>query len=156
MLCRVTVTSEESRAKAFERQSLVSEMFRATARAKLKGVCDYVKGSCEDNADHKIILFGFHQITMDALEELVSNQLKERFIRIDGKTPQQERQPLVDAFQDPTGPRIAILSIGACNSGLTLTACHHTVFCELTWTPSLLLQCEDRKFRVNPCHCASV
>tara|TARA_B100000787_G_scaffold52395_2_gene37860 strand:- start:875 stop:2335 length:1461 start_codon:yes stop_codon:yes gene_type:complete len=137
LLSKVTVASQESRNKAFERQSLVSEMFRATARAKLKGVCDYVKGVCQDNA-HKIILFGFHQITMNALEELVSNQLKERFIRIDGKTPQLERQSLVDEFQDPNGARIAVLSIGACNSGITLTSCHYTIFCELTWTPSLM------------------
>ena len=139
VLNKVVVADQETRALAFKRQSLVSELFRCTARAKLKGVCDYVKGILQDNTDQKIILFGFHQITMNGLEELVSEQLKERFIRIDGKTPQMERQNLVDEFQDPKGPRIAILSIGACNSGITLTACHYTLFCELTWTPSLML-----------------
>lgn len=139
VLNKVVIADQETRNLAFKRQSLISELFRCTARAKLKGVCDYVKGMLQDNMDQKIILFGYHQITMNGLEELVSEQLKERFIRIDGKTPQMERQNLVDEFQDPNGARIAILSIGACNSGITLTACHYTLFCELTWTPSLML-----------------
>jgi SWI/SNF-related matrix-associated actin-dependent regulator 1 of chromatin subfamily A len=161
-LNKVVVATQETRHLAFQRQSLISEMFRATARAKLKGVRDYVKGVLQDNADQKIILFGFHQITMNSLEELVRAVLKERFIRIDGKTPQMERQGLVDDFQSASGPRVAILSIGACNSGITLTACHYTIFCELTWTPSLMLQCEDRTHRIGQeqvCHydylCAS-
>ena len=155
ILNKVVVADQETRNLAFQRQSLVSELFRCTARAKLKGVCDYVKGILQDNTDQKIILFGYHQITMNSLEQLISEQLKERFIRIDGKTPQMERQSLVDAFQDKDGPRIAILSIGACNSGITLTACHYTIFCELTWTPALMLQCEDRTHRIGAtqvCH----
>lgn len=152
ILNKATVSTPENRDLAFQRQSLVSEMFRATARAKLKGVCEYVKGVLQDNSDQHIILFGFHQITMNSLEELIHNQIKEPFIRIDGNTPQLERQGLVDDFQAPNGPRIAILSIGACNAGITLTACHYTIFCELTWTPSLLLQCEDRTHRIGQEH----
>ena len=139
VLNKVVVADQETRNLAFQRQSLVSELFRCTARAKLKGVCDYVKGFLQDNTDQKIILFGYHQITMNALEALVSDQLNEQFVRIDGTTPQTERQGLVDAFQDPAGPRIGILSIGSCNSGITLTACHVTIFAELTWTPALML-----------------
>ena len=142
ILQTVQVADKRTRDMAFSRQSLISEMFRSTARAKLRAVGEYVKGIIQDN-DQKIILFGFHMITLDNIQT-ISEQLKESFIRIDGSTPQQDRQGLVDAFQDPKGPRIAILSIGACNSGLTLTSCHYTVFAELTWTPSLLLQCEDR------------
>ena len=152
VLRSVQVASKRTREQAFKRQALISEMFRATARAKQRAVYDYVCGVVQDNADQKIIIFGFHMITLNALQNLME-QLKIPFIRIDGSTPQQERQPLVDEFQ--TGqPRIAILSIGACNSGLTLTACHYTIFAELTWTPSLLLQCEDRTHRIGqeePC-----
>ena len=144
MLRTVQESNKRSRDMAFQRQALVSDMFRATARAKLAAVYDYVSGVVQDNTDQKIILFGYHMITLDNIQNL-AEQLKEKFIRIDGSTPQQDRQSLVDQFQDPKGPRLAILSIGACNSGLTLTACHYTIFCELTWTPSLLLQCEDRQ-----------
>jgi len=142
ILNKVQVANKRTRDMAFQRQSLISEMFRATARAKQRAVYDYVCGVVQDN-QQKIIIFGYHMITLDAIQNLAV-KLKEPFIRIDGSTPQQDRQGLVDAFQDPKGPRLAILSIGACNSGLTLTACHYTIFAELTWTPSLLLQCEDR------------
>jgi len=143
ILNKVQVANKRTRDMAFQRQALISEMFRATARAKIRAVYDYVCGVIQDNTDQKIIIFGYHIITLDNIQNL-AEQLKEEFIRIDGSTPQQDRQGFVDAFQDPNGPRIAILSIGACNSGLTLTACHYTIFAELTWTPSLLLQCEDR------------
>ena len=146
ILRAVQVADKRTRDMAFQRQTLISEMFRATARAKIRAVYDYVNGVVQDNADQKIIIFGYHMITLDNIQQL-AEQLKEQFIRIDGTTPQQDRQPLVDSFQDPKGPRLAILSIGACNSGLTLTACHYTIFAELTWTPSLLLQCEDRQVR---------
>ena len=138
ILNKVQVADKRTRDMAFQRQALIAEMFRATARAKIRAVYDYVCGVVQDNKDQKIIIFGFHRITLDNIQNL-AEQLKEQFIRIDGSTPQQDRQGLVDVFQDPGGPRLAILSIGACNSGLTLTACHYTIFAELTWTPSLLL-----------------
>jgi len=154
ILRKVQVANKRTRDMAFQRQSLIAEMFRATARAKIRAVYDYVAGVVQDNPDQKIIIFGFHMITLDNIQQL-AEQLKESFMRIDGSTPQQDRQSLVDAFQNPDGPRLAILSIGACNSGLTLTACHYTIFAELTWTPSLLLQCEDRTHRIGQdevCH----
>jgi len=143
ILQNTTVANKRTRDMAFSRQALISEMFRATARAKIRGVAEYVSGVIQDNKDKKIIIFGFHMISLDNIQQL-AEKLKEQFIRIDGSTAQQDRQGLVDAFQNPSGPRLAILSIGACNSGLTLTACNYTIFAELTWNPSILLQCEDR------------
>jgi len=138
--------TQETRALSFKRQAHISEMFRVTARAKLKGVADYVEGLVLDN-DEPFVLFGYHRITLDALEAMASKH-KISYIRIDGSTPQMDRQDMIDLFQSGQ-KRLAILSIGACNSGITLTKCSTMVFAELTWTPSLLLQAEDRIHRIG-------
>ena len=121
----------ESRTLSFERQSMISEMFRQTARAKCPAVQDFAKGVIADT-EHKLIFFAYHKLVLDAIQEIV----KEPFIRIDGSTPMDARQPMIDEFNQ-TETRIALLSIGACNSGINLTSCSHIIFAELNWTPSL-------------------
>lgn len=44
------------------------------------------------------------------------------YVRIDGSTAAHKRQPLVDRFQEDPDVRVAIFSIAATNSGLTVTA----------------------------------
>ena len=46
---------------------------------------------------------------------------KVKFIRIDGSTPAQNRGDLVNKFQQNSDVRVAILSINAAGTGLTLT-----------------------------------
>jgi len=44
---------------------------------------------------------------------------------------------MVQTFQDDNRCRVAILSITAANSGITLTAAHLVVFAELFWNPGV-------------------
>lgn len=59
------------------------------------------------------------------------------YIRIDGNTNSESRQKLVDHFQTNSDTRVAVLSITAASSGLTLTAAHLVVFAELYWNPGV-------------------
>ena len=52
-------------------------------------VKDYIKMLCE-NADLKLLVFAHYHIMMDSISELLSD-LSIKFIRIDGKTPHQDR-----------------------------------------------------------------
>jgi SWI/SNF-related matrix-associated actin-dependent regulator 1 of chromatin subfamily A len=75
-------------------------------------------------------------------------------VRIDGRTPTEHRQPLVDRFQSESSVRVALLSINAAGVGLTLTAASLVIFAELSWNVAFLLQvtgCHGRSARVPTC-----
>lgn len=72
-----------------------------------------------------------------------------RCIRIDGATPSSTRQQLCDQFQEDPAVRLAILSLMAAGTGLTLTAASLVLFAELFFNPGVLLQAEDRAHRIG-------
>jgi len=59
------------------------------------------------------------------------------YIRIDGKTSSEERKSVCDQFQTEDKYRVAVLSICAANSGITLTAAKLVIFAELYWNPGV-------------------
>lgn len=59
------------------------------------------------------------------------------YIRIDGSVSAEERKRLCDNFQLKENVRVAVLSITAANSGLTLTSANLVVFAELFWNPGV-------------------
>lgn len=84
----------------------------------------------------KFIVFAHHRVMLDAISNCL-NKLKVKYIRIDGSTRQQERGEFIDEFQKKKSCKVAVLSLGACNSGITLTAAELILFAELTWNPSV-------------------
>lgn len=68
-------------------------------------------------------MFAHHLAVLDGLEAAVRAK-KAKYIRIDGSTPSSQRQDLVNAFQSQDDVRVAVLSVTAAGSGLTLTAAH--------------------------------
>lgn len=62
-----------------------------------------------------------------------------RFIRIDGRVGTEDRKDFCDRFQYEDKYRVAVLSIKAANTGITLTAAQLVVFAELFWNPGVSL-----------------
>ena len=58
---------------------------------------------------------------------------KIKYIKIDGSTSSLARKTQCDEFQTSHQIRVAVLSITAANSGITLTAAQLVVFAELFW-----------------------
>lgn len=85
---------------------------------------------------------------MDALHDHMRTS-KTPCIRIDGHTPTNVRQQLCDSFQSDGLIRVALLSITAANTGLTLTAATTVLFAELFFNPGTMIQAEDRAHRIG-------
>ena len=72
-----------------------------------------------------------------------------RYIRIDGKTSSEQRQLLIDKFQECDECLAAILSITAVNAGVTLTAANLVVFTELFWNPGVINVYQKKKILIK-------
>ena len=123
-----------------------SKAYSMTGQAKLPGVKDYVNYLVDNSC--KFLIFAHHTEILDAIEEVIIND-KIDYIRIDGKVPVDKRQDLVNKFQNEEDCLVAILSITACATGLTLTKASTVVFAELHFTPSIMIQAEDRAHRIG-------
>jgi SWI/SNF-related matrix-associated actin-dependent regulator of chromatin subfamily A-like protein 1 len=56
---------------------------------------------------------------------------------------------LCTSFQNDEEIRLALLSITAASTGLTLTKATTVIFSELFWNPGVLVQAEDRAHRIG-------
>jgi SWI/SNF-related matrix-associated actin-dependent regulator of chromatin subfamily A-like protein 1 len=133
--------SDEVKKAAFERKALIAELFRNTCEAKANVVKKVVKDMVEQGL--KFIVFCYHKLLLDEVESVCNS-----FIRIDGDTPQKKRQDLVDRFQNGDA-QVAVLSLLAASTGLTLTASSIVLFAELYFVPGTILQAEDRVHRIG-------
>ena len=132
---------EEAREASFRRQTLVSELFRLSCKAKI----NVVKKIIQDIIDQNIpfIVFCYHKVMMHALAEILPDA-----IFINGDTPMEKRQEMVDEFQRGEKTQ-ALLSMLAAGTGITLTSCSTIIFAELYFVPGVLLQAEDRCHRIG-------
>jgi SWI/SNF-related matrix-associated actin-dependent regulator 1 of chromatin subfamily A len=132
--------------EAFQKKAEYMALWKRTAEIKLPAMIEYVDDLLE--AGRKILIFAHHQSVLDAFEgHLVLKKVK--FMRIDGKTPPSSRQELCGAFQTDDSFRVALLSITAASTGITLTAATTVIFAELFFNPGVLLQAEDRAHRIG-------
>ncbi|EDW11434.1 SWI/SNF-related matrix-associated actin-dependent regulator of chromatin subfamily A-like protein 1 [Drosophila mojavensis] len=140
------LNNELQKAKGKSREELLLRFYARTAEVKTKAVCAYLKTLIKEKL--KFIIFAHHRIMMDAICDALRS-LKVSFIRIDGQTRSDVRAGYVDTFQKSSSCRAAVLSLKACNSGITLTAAEIIVFAELDWNPSTLAQAESRAHRIG-------
>ncbi|XP_042207118.1 SWI/SNF-related matrix-associated actin-dependent regulator of chromatin subfamily A-like protein 1 [Homarus americanus] len=136
-----------------EKQGALFAFFNETAQAKLKAVSVYIKELLE--SDKKFLVFAHHQIMLDKLSN-TCDLANVRHIRIEGKTRPEMRPKLVKRFQEDSTVRVAVLSITATNTGLTLTSANLVIFAELFWNPGDLVQAEDRAHRIGQQDCVMV
>jgi SNF2 family DNA or RNA helicase len=125
------------------------EMYVETGYAKLPGIKEYVNDLLESQV--KFLLFAHHVKVLDEIEKFIKKK-KYKYIRIDGSTKPENRFKQSNNFQKDENIKVALLSITSCGTGITLTAANVCVFAELIWTPSLMIQAEDRIHRIGQNH----
>jgi SWI/SNF-related matrix-associated actin-dependent regulator 1 of chromatin subfamily A len=147
---------EDAQARALHQQAL-NEVVRATGRAKIPAVVEFLTDIIEEGA--KMLVFAHHLEVLDAMEAAVKAICSSgtcAYMRIDGSTDQSKRAQMVNDFQQQDHIRVALLGITAMSTGVTLTAATTVVFAELHWTPGVMMQAEDRAHRIGQCCCVNV
>ena len=79
----------------------------------------------------QLIIFAHHLEMLNKLEAFVKVELKTKAIRIDGSVSPKDRHERVQSFQTDDSVRVAVLSLTAASTGLTLTASSNIVFAEV-------------------------
>jgi SWI/SNF-related matrix-associated actin-dependent regulator 1 of chromatin subfamily A len=94
----------------------------------------------------KILIFAHHR---DVIEALTVGLKDFGAKNIMGGTPMDERQKIIDEFQNDFGIKTLILSIEAAGVGITLTAASYVIFAEFSYVPGVNEQAVDRTHRIG-------
>jgi len=129
-----------------DKYSYLVNAYGLTGTAKIKGIIEFIETLIENRC--KFLIFAHHYDVLDAIEECVIKK-KVSHIRIDGKIETTKRYEAVRKFQTDSECLVAVLSLTASCTGITLTAASTVVFAEMNWTPSVMVQAEDRAHRIG-------
>lgn len=95
----------------------------------------------------KVIIFATFQKVID----LIQGAIKEKYGIvagiIDGRTPNEKRQPLIDAFSDSNGFDVLLLHPKTAGMGLNITAATNVIHYCRQWNPALEEQATARAWR---------
>ncbi|MDD3263463.1 MAG: SNF2-related protein [Candidatus Nanoarchaeia archaeon] len=122
----------------------ISELRQLAVRGVLKSSIEWLDNFIE-SSDQKIVVFAIHKEIINAL----MNHFGKIAVKIDGTTPVNIRQDIVDQFQTDNNIQVFVGNIKAAGVGLTLTAASNVAFLELPWTPGDLQQATDRVHRIG-------
>ncbi len=100
-------------------------------------------------AGEPCLIFSQYRATMDALDALLHELYGNRGLMLHGGTPINERQKLVEQFQQEDGPPYMVLSLKAAGTGLTLTRARHVIHFDRWWNPAVEAQASDRAHRIG-------
>jgi len=124
----------------------ISRIRKELEIAKAEAVIQYAKDIFE-NGENKLVIFGHH---IEALEAVTAGLAEYGAAVAHGSTPTDERQRLVQLFQDPSSPcRVLVCSLTAMGVGHTMTQAAHVVHMAMSWLPSDMQQATDRLHRIS-------
>lgn len=119
----------------------LTQLKKILAHGKLKQAKEFI-----DNiiSEEKLVVFANHIEIQQELHKMYPNALK-----IDSQTSMAKRQEIVDKFQSDENEKLIILSLMSCNAGITLTSASKMVMMEYLWQPQLMIQAQDRIYRIG-------
>ncbi|KAL3926939.1 MAG: hypothetical protein SGBAC_013278 [Bacillariaceae sp.] len=96
----------------------------------------------------RILIFSVWTSCLDLLGCLMEH-LDLKYLRMDGSSPANERQDLIDKFNQDSSIPIFLLSTKACGLGINLTSADTCIIHDLDFNPFNDLQAEDRCHRIG-------
>ena len=116
-----------------------------TSSVKYQRFCEIVEEVCSLN--EKVIIFTSYQKMFDILERDMPERFGVPVWKINGSTPVDRRQQIVDEFNNHAGSAILALNPRAAGTGLNITAANHVIHYNLEWNPALEDQASARAYR---------
>merc|ERR1719250_319733 len=101
----------------------------------------------KNNMD-RVLIFSQFTMLLDVMEKYLKIR-GHRYMRLDGQTPVQERQTLIDQFNEDPEIFVFILSTKAGGLGINPTAANTVILHDLDFNPYNDKQAEDRCHRVG-------
>lgn len=100
-----------------------------------------------ERTGEKVIIFATFQKAIDLLGEAIKEQFGITAGVIDGRTPNDERQPLIDRFTASFGFDVLLLHPKTAGMGLNITAATNVIHYCRQWNPALEAQATARAWR---------
>ncbi|KAL4997495.1 SNF2 family N-terminal domain-containing protein [Aspergillus recurvatus] len=98
---------------------------------------------------HKTLLFAQHRIMLDILEKFVKSLSDFNYRRMDGTTPIQHRQAMVDEFNKDPDLHVFLLTTKVGGLGVNLTGADRVIIYDPDWNPSTDVQARERAWRLG-------
>ncbi|RAH50952.1 DNA-dependent ATPase RAD26 [Aspergillus brunneoviolaceus CBS 621.78] len=98
---------------------------------------------------HKTLLFCQHRIMLDILEKFVRAMSGFNYRRMDGTTPIQHRQTMVDEFNNDPDLHVFLLTTKVGGLGVNLTGADRVIIYDPDWNPSTDMQARERAWRLG-------
>ncbi|KAL4733803.1 SNF2 family N-terminal domain-containing protein [Aspergillus similis] len=98
---------------------------------------------------HKTLLFAQHRIMLDILEKFVISLPGFNYRRMDGTTPIQHRQTMVDEFNKDPDLHVFLLTTKVGGLGVNLTGADRVIIYDPDWNPSTDVQARERAWRLG-------
>ncbi|KAL4804008.1 SNF2 family N-terminal domain-containing protein [Aspergillus unguis] len=98
---------------------------------------------------HKTLLFAQHRIMLDILEKFVTSLSGFNYRRMDGTTPIQHRQTMVDEFNKDPELHVFLLTTKVGGLGVNLTGADRVIIYDPDWNPSTDVQARERAWRLG-------
>lgn len=97
--------------------------------------------------NRKVIVFALFNRIGDLLKEVCADMAGVHWGAINGSTPSEDRQPIVDIFSEYDGPACLVLNPKAAGAGLNITAATVVIHFTPVWNPAVEAQASARAHR---------
>lgn len=117
----------------------------ADVSVKYQRFCEIVEEILSIN--EKVIVFTSFKMMFDIVHDDIVSRYRIPLWSINGETPVEDRQVIVDSFNNHAGSAMLILNPRAAGTGLNITGANHVIHFNLEWNPSLEDQSTARAYR---------
>lgn len=97
---------------------------------------------------HKTLLFSQGKLMLNIIERCMQ-ECKISYLRMDGGTPVDQRQPMIDRFNNDPDVHVFLMTTRTGGLGTNLTGADRIIIFDPDWNPSTDLQARERAWRLG-------